>query len=380
MVRRQWWLALARVPGTVKAGVTSRFAARDGEERGRRLEAALAGEGLLDGEDHWGRVFDEARARLGRVEREIARAARVGARLVDFEDEEYPARLREIQDPPPAIFVRGTLDPGDERAAAIIGSREATRYGIAVTQRIVPGLVARGVTIVSGMARGIDAAGHRAALGAGGRTIAVLGTGIDRSYPSSSRDLYERIPERGAVISEVAPGTEPMPWVFPNRNRIISALAKVVVIVEARAKSGTAVTAHYALKQGRDVGVVPGDVDIARSAGTNALLFDGAFVVRSADDVLCHGFGEVRPVEPPPEEREAKAGAGVPPPPGLDADSARVWEVLGRGGSTLEALVSASGLRTISVIAAVGRMERTGLVRTDAWGKYVLGGGVEIAR
>lgn len=381
MVRRLRWLALARVPGAVRVNVLDRFVSAEGEAKGERIAAAFEGrrEGLVLGEEDWSRVFEEARARLRAAEAELARAARCGARLVDCEDDEYPAKLREIPDPPPAIFVRGRIEPADERSVAIIGSREATRYGITVTQQIVPGLVARGVTIVSGMARGIDAMGHRTALAAGGRTIAVLGTGIDRSYPSSSRDLYERIPERGAVISEVAPGTEPMPWVFPNRNRIISALATAVVIVEARARSGTALTAGYALKQGREVGVVPGDIDLARSDGTNALLVDGAFVVRSADDVMVHGFGEVKPV-PPATPAGAEARAPAAPPPGLDSDAARVWEAVGRGGSTLERLVNLSGLRTVAVIAAVGRMERTGLLRTDAWGNYVLGGGVAASR
>lgn len=382
MLRRRRWLALARVPGTAKAGVVRRFAAREGEEKGSRIGAAFAGarEALVLGEENWEKVFVEARARLHIAEAEILRAEKAGARIVDCEDEEFPPRLLEIADPAPALFVRGRIEAGDGRAAAIIGSREATRYGISVTQQIVPGLVARGVTIVSGMARGIDAAAHRATLAAGGRTIAVLGTGIDRCYPASSRDLYARIPEHGAVISEVAPGTEPMPWVFPRRNRLLSGLAQAVVIVEARARSGTAVTADYALRQGREVGVVPGDVDIARSAGTNALLVDGAFVVRSAEDVMTHGFGEVRPPEAPPEPAAQPPAPTAPAPPGLDPAASKVWELLVRGGSSLEALVTASGLQTVAVIAAVGRMERTGMVRTDAWGKYVLGGAVAAGR
>lgn len=360
--RRKSWLALARVPGAVAAGIAHRFSFAGA--KGDALAEAFAGAG-----GEWSDVVEEAKLRLPSVEAEIAAAAKVGARLVDVEDDEYPVQLRGISDPPPALFVRGELTAADARAAAVIGSREATRYGIDVTKMLVPPLAGKGVTIVSGMARGIDSTAHRAALRAGGRTIAVLGTGIDVSYPDSSRDLYQEIPKRGAVLSEVAPGTPPLPWVFPPRNRIISGLSKVVVIVEARLRSGTAVTARHALDQGREVGVVPGDIDLARSAGTNSLLVDGAFAVRSADDVLVYGFGDAR---------NGETVAPRPVPPGLDKEAARLWlELAASGGATLESLVHATGLGAAMVMAGVGRLERAGLVRGDGWGRYATTGGAE---
>lgn len=360
--RRKSWLALARVPGAVAAGIARRFA---GGAKGDALADAFAG-----ADREWSEVFDAAASRLSAAEDEIARAEKAGARLIDVEDDEYPPLLRGILDPPPVLFVKGALLPVDARAAAVIGSRNATRYGIGVTRLLVPPLAGRGVTVVSGMARGIDSTAHRAALKAGGRTLAVLGTGIDVCYPSESRDLYEEIPARGAIVSEVAPGTPPLPYVFPPRNRIISGLSKVVVIVEARLRSGTAVTARHALDQGRDVGVVPGDVDLMRSAGTNSLLMDGAFPVRSADDVMSFGFDE--PVDRP------SVVAPKPMPPGLDPDSARLWECLQSGGATtLEALVRTTGLGAAAVMGGVGRLERAGLVRGDGWGRYAAVGGVD---
>ena len=370
--RRRRWLALARVPGAVAAGAVRRYVSRGGDVPGTRLAAAFEG-GEVDGEENrWGAVLAEARTRLETVDDEIARGERAGARLIDVEDAEYPALLKGIADPPPALFVRGRIEPGDARAAAVIGSRDATRYGISITARVVPPLAARGVTVVSGMARGIDAAAHRAALRGGGRTIAVLGTGIDVCYPRSSRDLYEQIPAQGAVISEVAPGTVAAPWLFPPRNRIVAGLAKVVVIVEARARSGTSVTAKHALDQGREVGVVPGDVDLARSAGTNALLSQGAFPVRGAEDVLVFGFDEAVIREEAPRSPVL--------PPGLDGDGTRIWAVLGREAATLETVVAKSGLGAGTVMAALGRLERAGLVSSDGWGRYALRGAAEARR
>ena len=355
--RRLRWLALARVPGAVAAGI-ARHLSQSGA-KGDAIAEAFAGRA-----PEWVDLVNEAKARLGDAERELAQAEKARARLIDVEDAEYPPMLRGIPDAPAALFVRGRLVPGDERLAAVIGSRNATRYGVDVTRQLVPPLASRGVTIVSGMARGIDAAAHRAALSSGGRTIAVLGTGIDRCYPAESRDLYEEIPKHGAVVSEVAPGTEPMPWVFPPRNRIISGLSKTVVIVEARLKSGTAVTAKHALDQGREVGVVPGDIDLARSAGTNSFLSQGAYAVRDAFDVLEHGFGEAR-TSPPVEPR--------PIPPGLDPAALSVWTVLDQEESaSLDRLIEETTLAAAPTLSALGRLERAGLVRGDGWGRYSL--------
>ena len=348
-------MTISRVTGTVGQGITRRIV---GGAKGDALEEAMTGGG------EWTEIVAAAAKRMGEADEEIARAAKVGARLIDVEDDEYPAMLRGITDPPPALFVKGEILPADARSAAVIGSRNATRYGIGVTKALVPPLCGKGVTIVSGMARGIDAAAHRAALKAGGRTIAVLGTGIDVPYPNESLDLYEEIPKRGAIVSESAPGTIALPHVFPPRNRIISGLAKVIVIVEARLRSGTSVTARHALDQGREVGVVPGDIDLMRSAGTNALLIDGAFPVRCAEDVLAHAFGE-------PRGQPASTIAPLPVPPGLDADTAALWITLQTAGaSTLESLAQATGLRAPVVMSGIGKLERSGLVQGDGWGRF----------
>lgn len=355
--RRIWWLALARVPGAVASGITHHLT-RSGA-RGDAIEEAFAGRA-----PEWLDVIGEAKLRIPQAEKEIADAEKAGARPVDIEDLDYPSLLRGITDPPPVLFVRGTLVPREERLAAVIGSRDATRYGVSVTRQIVPTLAVKGVTIVSGMARGIDSAAHRAALTAGGRTLAVLGTGIDVCYPAEARDLYAEIPKHGAIVSEVAPGTPPLPWVFPPRNRIISGLSKVVVIVEARLRSGTAVTARHALDQGRELGVVPGDVDIARSAGTNALLTDGAFPVRDARDVLHYGFGE------PPDERPDEPR---PIPPGLDPPSLALWSALEEEGvASIDTLIARTKVGAATAMAALGKLERSGLVRGDGWGRYEL--------
>lgn len=355
--RRLRWLALARVPGAVAAGIAHHLSRAGG--KGEGLAEAFEG-----GAPEWLDVVGEAKSRLDQAEREIAAAAKAGARLVDIEDVEYPALLRGILDPPPVLFVRGVLVPRDERMCAVIGSREATRYGVSITRQLVPPLAAKGVTIVSGMARGIDSAAHRSALDGGGRTIAVLGTGIDVCYPTTSRDLYLEIPKHGAIVSEVAPGTQAAPWVFPPRNRIISGISKTIVIVEARLRSGTSVTARYALDQGRELGVVPGDVDIARSAGTNAFLSQGAFAVRDAEDVLCFGFGEVRGVRP---------DAPRPVPPGLDPPSLSIWYALDRAGpSSIDALIVETELGATAAMTAIGKLERAGIVQGDGWGRYAL--------
>ncbi|MEK7795405.1 MAG: DNA-processing protein DprA, partial [Candidatus Hydrogenedentota bacterium] len=182
------------------------------------------------------------------------------ASLITMNDALYPARLGEIYDPPLVLFVRGELREEDERAVAIVGTRGATPYGIRIAERLAGDLAASGVTIVSGMASGIDAAAHRGALEAGGRTIAVLGNGVDRVYPEQNADLMHKIIAQGAVVSQFTMGTKPSKGHFPYRNRIISGMSLGVVIVQAPLKSGALITAHQAAEQGREVFAVPGDV------------------------------------------------------------------------------------------------------------------------
>lgn len=198
---------------------------------------------------------------------------------------DYPALLAEIFDPPPLLHVLGSA-PGHGPCVAVVGSRRPTRYGLDVAERLGAELATLGVTIVSGMARGIDAAAHRGALAVGGRTVAVLGCGVDVCYPRSNRDLYHAIIESGCVVSELTQGTPPLPHHFPSRNRIIAGMSNAVVIVEGRPNGGAMITARLALEAGREVFAIPGAVHSPQSEGPHQLIREGARLVTSATDIL----------------------------------------------------------------------------------------------
>ncbi|HEX9917321.1 MAG TPA: DNA-processing protein DprA [candidate division Zixibacteria bacterium] len=207
-------------------------------------------------------------------------------KILTFFDEEYPKSLKNIYDPPPLIFFRGEIRSEDQKAIAVVGSRKASSYGRMVTESLVEELASRGITIVSGLARGIDSISHQAALKAGGRTLAVLGSGLDIIYPPENRKLADGIAENGAVISEFFLGTKPEATNFPQRNRVISGLCLGIVIVEAGPKSGALLTARHALEQNREVFAVPGDIRSQGSKGTNELIKQGAKLVSSVEDIL----------------------------------------------------------------------------------------------
>jgi DNA processing protein len=220
----------------------------------------------------------KAQEREGVTQREVTR--------LDWTDKRYPERLRAIHDPPSVLYCDGMPEPQDRQAVAIVGSRQATPYGLRVTETLAGELAALGFTIVSGCARGIDAAAHRAALAAGGRTIAVLGCGLDVAYPPEHARLQEEIAGHGAVLTEFATGMPPLAAHFPRRNRIISGLALGVVVVEATETSGSLITARLALEQGREVFAVPGPVDAPTSRGPHGLLKQGAKLVEAVDDIV----------------------------------------------------------------------------------------------
>jgi DNA processing protein len=226
-----------------------------------------------------------ARAELD-LEQEVAKIAAAGAQALTWEDPAYPRLLLEIPAPPPVLYVKGTLTEEDAWAIAVVGTRRASAYGREVTRHLTRTLARSGITIVSGLARGVDAEAHKTALEAGGRTIAVLGCGIDRVYPPEHRKLAEEITASGALVSDYPLGTEPEGRNFPPRNRIISGLSLGVLITEAGKGSGALITADYAAEQGRDVFAVPGSVLMRGSAGTNALIQEGASVVLNAADIL----------------------------------------------------------------------------------------------
>ncbi|MEP7287257.1 MAG: DNA-processing protein DprA [Chloroflexota bacterium] len=220
------------------------------------------------------------------LDAELRNIERAGAWVITWEDTGYPPGLSSITDPPPVLYVKGTLTEGDSQALAVVGTRRATAYGKTMTHEIVEPLAHRGMTIVSGLARGIDAEAHQAALDAGGRTIAVLANGIDRVYPPEHRPLAEQIAANGALVSELPLGTPAKNIYFLPRNRLISGLAMGTLVVEAAERSGALTTANLALEQGRDVFAVPGNALSPSSKGTNLLIQSGAVMVTTAEDIL----------------------------------------------------------------------------------------------
>lgn len=217
---------------------------------------------------------------------ELERLLNEGTVVVTLQDAEYPSLLREIPSPPPVLFMKGALVESDRRAVAIVGTRRVTPYGREMARTIARDLAQAGVTIVSGLARGVDGIAHSAALDAGGRTIALMGSGVRRIYPHEHRGLAERIVEQGALISDFLPDTPPDGPNFPARNRLISGMALGVIVIEAPDRSGALITVDFAADQGRDVFALPGSVLSEASTGCHRILRDGARLIRSAEDVL----------------------------------------------------------------------------------------------
>ncbi len=226
-----------------------------------------------------------ARAQID-LQAEWARIEALGAQVLTWADPDYPERLLEIDSPPPVLYLRGRLVPQDRWAVAVVGTRRPTPYGVSVARELAAALAASGVTVVSGMARGIDGVAHRAALEAGGRTLAVLGSGLDQVYPPEHRGLADRIAGAGAVLSDYPLGTRPEPKNFPPRNRLISGLSLAVVVVEAGQGSGALITADFAAEQGREVFAVPGSIHSPASRGTNRLIEAGARPMLHPEQVL----------------------------------------------------------------------------------------------
>ena len=279
----------------------------------------------------------------------------------------YPATLLSLEDPPPVLFALGSLALLDRPAVGMVGARGATAYGLRVTEKLIPPLVRQGVVIVSGLALGIDAAAHQAALDAAGATIAVLGTGVDVPYPRENERLYRRIEASGLLLSEALPGAPAHPGSFPSRNRIIAALSDVVVVVEAGAKSGALITAQAAAGIGRLVGAVPGPIDAPSSDGTNTLLRDGAQVVTGAPDVLgllaltLRGRG-INGVPGETAERPSFELAGL-------SDSERqIVSILDQGPRLADELVGTSGLSARETASALSSLTLLGVVTMDAAG------------
>ena len=306
-----------------------------------------------------------ARAQVD-VAAELALAHRHGIAIITRADENYPASLATIVDPPPVLYMRGALRSQDAVAVAIVGSRYASPYGVTTAERLAGELAARGVAIISGLARGIDAAAHRGALRAGGRTLAVLGSGLLRLYPEEHEALAQQIAASGAVISEFPLDTPPLRQHFPRRNRLISGLALGVIVVEAAQRSGALITADLALEQGREVFAVPGTVDALTSRGTNALLRDGARWASSAEDVL-----EALAVETAtPSTMVSPSAQAVAAPPLADEES-QLFDRLSDEPQSIDELATACTWPTARALVALTNLELKRLVKRLPGQRYM---------
>jgi DNA processing protein len=295
---------------------------------------------------------------------ELALLERHRTRLLVLGTPDYPPPLAEIDDAPHLLYCRGELTDADREAVALVGSRDCTDYGRRVTARLAAGLARAGVTVVSGLARGIDGVAHREALAAGGRTLAVLANGLSRVYPPEHLDLAREVEQRGALLSESPMAQGPLAPLFPARNRIISGLCRVVVLVEAAEKSGALITAEHAAEQGRTVMAVPGPVDSAASGGTNALLRVGAGVCRSVDDVL----EELRGVSAQSQIARATAATAPPPPPKapppqLDETQQRLWDFLAAGPRSVDDMAQQLGLPAARLTTTLTLLEMKKVVK-----------------
>lgn len=289
---------------------------------------------------------------------EIRKAEKLGARIVTMLDPEYPESLKKIHDPPLALYVRGTLEPKDRHAVAIVGTRRATHYGMTVADRLAYQLARVGFAVVSGLARGIDTAAHKGALKAGSRTIAVLGSALDCLYPPENAELADAIAKSGAVVSEYPLGREPDQTTFPYRNRVVSGLSMGVVVVEAPPGSGALHTVDLALEQGRTVFAVPGRIDAPSSKGVHQLIKNGARLVDDVDDIL----QEFEFLIPPEQKREASK-LDARPEVNLSADEQSVVRALWEGSLDVDALARKAGLRMPNVSALLIGLEMKRVVR-----------------
>jgi DNA processing protein len=358
MTEKLAWLALRGITGVgpvlfqrlteALGSPTQVFEAGEGELRAVRGVSPALAEAILNFRD-W-----------DRVEEHLARLKAFGAAMLTLNDPLYPTRLKEIPFPPPLIFVKGDVTPEDSLAVAMVGTRKASYNGRKTCHSLARELARRGVTVVSGLARGIDTAAHQGALEGGGRTLAVLGCGLDVVYPPENRELYARIPTSGALVTEYALGTPPEAHNFPRRNRLISGLSLGVLVVEAALRSGALITARCALDQGREVMALPGPVNAPTSQGPHQLIQEGAKLIQNVDDILAELPKAGGPVK-------GKIGTAPDEPFGPRPVLFRVDDpllpFLGSEPLQLEELVQACRLPAPDVMSRLTLLELQGLVR-----------------
>jgi DNA processing protein len=292
-------------------------------------------------------------------EKLLAEILKKGIKILTIKDKNYPKLLKEIFDPPFLIYLKGEIKSKDDFSLAIVGSRRPTNYGREVTESLTQALVYQGFTIVSGMARGIDSVAHKATLEAGGRTIAVLGSGVDVIYPPENKKLYEEISQNGAVISEFPLGTQPAPYNFPQRNRIIAGLSLGVLVTEAAEKSGALITAGFAGEFGREVFAVPGPIYSKLSVGTSALIKDGAKLVYKVEDLLEELGLEQKALK---NLRDSKVS-----PDSLEQEM--ILQLLQDEPKHIDEIIKETGLPASKVSSTLSMMELSGFVKS-------MGGGV----
>lgn len=354
----EWWLRLQAVPGVGPAlygELLRRFRAPEAVfsaslealmgvprmERETALAIRASRDEATDGQPKAGAAA------------QVRAAEEAGATILTMGDSRYPPLLREIHAPPPVLFVKGACDALCGPCVAVVGSRRSTSYGRQAARMLAAGLVERGFTVVSGMARGIDGAAHGAALEKGGKTVAALGCGVDVVYPPEHRGLYEAVERTGALVSEFPMGAAPDPHHFPQRNRVISGLSLGVVVVEADLKSGALLTAQHALEQGREVFAVPGPITSERSRGTNRLIQEGAKLVQTAGDVV-------------EEFQTGFRGTPIPATPlaeDLSDEERAVLEALSGEAAHIDAIAAATGLPVGRALSLLLSLELAGLVR-----------------
>ncbi len=361
-------LALQLTPG-LGPRLTTALLERFGSARGALAATASELSGIPRIGTNLADKLVRALARVN-VAAELELLERHQTRLLVRGTSDYPSALASVEDAPHLLYLRGTLTIGDANAVSIVGSRHCTDYGRRAAARLAAGLVRAGVTIISGLARGIDGVAHDAALKAGGRTIAVLAGGLSRIYPPEHADLAKAVAASGGLVTEASMEQEPQAGMFPARNRIISGLSRAVVIVEAAERSGALITATHAGEQGRTVFAVPGAIDNAASAGTNALIRDGAILCRGVDDILeeLHGVSEMAMRA---KTAAAPAAQTAPmPPPDLDPVQRKVWDFLGGQVRTLDEMAQQLGTAVQQLSATLMMLEMKKVVRRLPGNRY----------
>jgi DNA processing protein len=292
-------------------------------------------------------------AKAFKLEKQLRVLQEENVRMLTVLDEDYPLNLKDLEDAPPVLYCRGKLSYEDSNAVSIVGTRRATEYGKTAARTLAKKLAGLGITVISGMASGIDTLAHTGALLGKGRTLAVMGTGIDLIYPSSNRNLAKKIVENGALITELPPTSPALPYHFPSRNRIISGLSKAVVAIEAPFKSGVFSTVRWALEYGRDIYALPGDINRSESEGTNKLLKEGAIPFTSYKDILDNTVLSVKEKD---EKNEKKV-------PDLSENEDKIYRVLKVEPKSIDILTKESGLKPQVVMPTVALLELKGLVR-----------------